>query len=563
MENNLIQKIQFLFSDGTTFHTGLRFSYGNEYSGVYEKQLSELRKQFEDMMAVIIDEMSMVGSDYFYNVHRRLVEILQIDEMFADRGVMLVGDLMQLRPVQSKYIFQKPKSPQNSSLWNSDGNLWDSCECVELKVNKRQGVSPWTDTLNRIRVGEQNEADLAMLEERRTKNFKDKDFDDAFHTHFGNKEVNDHNTRILGEFPEVTIPAKIRGYPKGMTPNINNGFIEDTRFLEILQLKKGNRVVHTFNTHLYDDLVNGVFGTVIDFVWRKRPNEDKQYVYAIIVQFDDPKVGQDQRRKYRDLHKSIQTKNGVPIFRKHYIFRRTKFVSGKKHSDSCSLEQFPLVLAYSSTSHKIQGTNMKGRDVVCHGRPIDQKGVKRSLPAGCGYVMLSRCTSIDNVFIDEIFDPINDCQPNQDALKEAKRIADSCIAAKLLKQTFDIFYVNMLAKSHLRDVQHDPFAKQSNLVCLVQTCFEAADVQQWPDWYCMPHASVGNGKGVCVFSKSNEYEFNSKFTHEQFQIVQVIMKKRFQIFVLYVSQGANMQEISDIINQMLLEDLETILLGKL
>ena len=63
MENNLIQKIQFLFSDGTTFHTGLRFSYGNEYSGVYEKQLSELRKQFEDMMAVIIDEMSMVGSD--------------------------------------------------------------------------------------------------------------------------------------------------------------------------------------------------------------------------------------------------------------------------------------------------------------------------------------------------------------------------------------------------------------------------------------------------------------------------------------------------------------------
>ena len=47
------------FSEGTTFHTGLRFSYGPEYSGVYEEQLSELRKQFEDMMVVIIDEMSM------------------------------------------------------------------------------------------------------------------------------------------------------------------------------------------------------------------------------------------------------------------------------------------------------------------------------------------------------------------------------------------------------------------------------------------------------------------------------------------------------------------------
>ena len=48
------------FSDGTTFHTGLRFSYGNEYSGIKEEQLNQLRKQFEDMMVVIIDEMSLV-----------------------------------------------------------------------------------------------------------------------------------------------------------------------------------------------------------------------------------------------------------------------------------------------------------------------------------------------------------------------------------------------------------------------------------------------------------------------------------------------------------------------
>ena len=32
------------FTDGTTFHTGLRFSYGPEYSGVKDDQLQELRK---------------------------------------------------------------------------------------------------------------------------------------------------------------------------------------------------------------------------------------------------------------------------------------------------------------------------------------------------------------------------------------------------------------------------------------------------------------------------------------------------------------------------------------
>ena len=72
----MIFKIYFL--EGTTFHTGLRFSYGSEYSGVQNEQMSILRQQFEDMMVVIIDEMSLVGADFFYNVHRRMVEILQV-----------------------------------------------------------------------------------------------------------------------------------------------------------------------------------------------------------------------------------------------------------------------------------------------------------------------------------------------------------------------------------------------------------------------------------------------------------------------------------------------------
>ena len=559
------------FLEGTTFHTGLRFSYGPEYSGVYEEQLSELRRQFQDMMLVIIDEMSLVGSDFFYNVHRRLVDILQVDEMFADRGVMLVGDLMQIRPVQASYIFKEPKTMHNKSLFKSDASLWDSCECVELKVNKRQGVSPWTDTLNRIRVGEQNSEDVAMLEERRTTKFNDRNFDDAFHANFGNAEVNKHNTKIFEQFPgnEITIPAKISGYPQGMKPKTKNGFVEDTRFLEILRLKKGMRVIHVFNTQISDNLVNGVTGKVIDFVWRTRPGESRAHVHAIIVQFDDPKIGQDQRRKYMDLHESVRTKNGVPIFKKTIFFSRKKFVSGKKHSDKCSVEQFPLNLAYSSTSHKIQGTTMKNRDVVCHARPESKK-----LPAGCGYVMLSRCTSIDNVFIDENFDVMRDCTPNTEALKEAKRIADSCIAAALKEQTFDIFYVNMLAKGHLMDVKHDPFALQSSLICLVQTCFEAEDViQQWSGngnvWKCMPHASVGNGKGVCCFTKTktdeeSDYEFRAKRTSDKFQIVQVIMKKkRIQLFVLYVSQRANMQDISEAIDEMVIADLEIMVLGKI
>lgn len=72
---------------------------GEEHLPLEPETMSTLRRQFERMMMVIIDEMSLVAADMFYNMHRRLVEILYLTEMFGDRAVMLVGDLMQIPPV--------------------------------------------------------------------------------------------------------------------------------------------------------------------------------------------------------------------------------------------------------------------------------------------------------------------------------------------------------------------------------------------------------------------------------------------------------------------------------
>ena len=44
-------------------------------------------------MMVIIDEISMVAPDTLYKVHRRMVEICQMEDMFGDRAVMLVGGM--------------------------------------------------------------------------------------------------------------------------------------------------------------------------------------------------------------------------------------------------------------------------------------------------------------------------------------------------------------------------------------------------------------------------------------------------------------------------------------
>ena len=72
---------------------------GNDYLPLDPESMNTLRKQFDRMMVVIIDEMSLISADFFYNIHRRFKEIFYHDEMFGDRGVMLVGDLLQIPPV--------------------------------------------------------------------------------------------------------------------------------------------------------------------------------------------------------------------------------------------------------------------------------------------------------------------------------------------------------------------------------------------------------------------------------------------------------------------------------
>ena len=46
---------------------------------------------------VTVDEVSMCGADKLYEIHRRLCEILISEDLFANKAVMFVGDLMQVK----------------------------------------------------------------------------------------------------------------------------------------------------------------------------------------------------------------------------------------------------------------------------------------------------------------------------------------------------------------------------------------------------------------------------------------------------------------------------------
>ena len=60
---------------GTTVHTGLGFKFGSNYLDLTKDSLDKLKIQVGDVEVVIIDEMSMISSDFLYNINQRMKDV--------------------------------------------------------------------------------------------------------------------------------------------------------------------------------------------------------------------------------------------------------------------------------------------------------------------------------------------------------------------------------------------------------------------------------------------------------------------------------------------------------
>jgi hypothetical protein len=97
--------------DGITLHSAFNFPFGNDFISLSDQLRDTYRTMLKYLQIVIIDEISMVKADLLYQLNLRLQEIKQNDKIFGGISVLLFGDLMQLKPVLAKWIFEKPYSP--------------------------------------------------------------------------------------------------------------------------------------------------------------------------------------------------------------------------------------------------------------------------------------------------------------------------------------------------------------------------------------------------------------------------------------------------------------------
>ena len=123
----------------------------------------------------------------------------------------------------------KPGKEENKALFNSDMNLWNQCDVVNLITNFRVGESPWCDALNHIRYGETNDQDYELMKSRYTTNLTDQDNrDEALHAHFTNKAVNEHNKKMLKKVKKPLMTIIAERPRKKKTPATEKGTIDNT-----------------------------------------------------------------------------------------------------------------------------------------------------------------------------------------------------------------------------------------------------------------------------------------------------------------------------------------------
>ena len=106
-------------------------------------------------------------------------------------------DPLQLRPVRGSYPWEEPKNEKYRRVHQIEP-IWNLFLPVILRTNHRQGSDrAFSEILNRIRVGDQEDSDFEVLSSRVVKREDNNIPEDSVHIFATNAEVNRWNQEFL------------------------------------------------------------------------------------------------------------------------------------------------------------------------------------------------------------------------------------------------------------------------------------------------------------------------------------------------------------------------------
>ena len=547
---------------GQTLHSAFGFNFGNEHFSLSDKKRDEKRTLLRNLRCIIIDEISMVKSDLLYQLDMRLREVTQKpDKIFGGVAIFAFGDLLQLRPIQARYIFEEPRC-KDYQLGFYSGTHWQSFEVINLVENHRQDKDrEYAEILNRIRVGNQTNQDIQHLETR-IRQLGHPDLEGAMFISCTNKEVNKFNSIGLNALEtELVVVQAVNIHPtiKNFKASVNSrGNIgtekNETPFREKLEMKIGARVMLTYNIDVMDCLTNGTRGEIVAFEKSKTG-----YVEKVIIKFDDVCQGQQRRKGDKVTEKKYPGCTALErVMFQYSLGRKISSVS-----NTARVIQFPLRLCFATTSHKFQGqTVCKPNKIV-----IDLRTV---FTAAMAYVMLSRVQEISQLFILGSV-PVKKIYADPQALMELERLERISMNNNPTKwEQFNtrgvkIFSLNCQSlKPKIKHIRDDPVVQQSDVVCLSETWLysEHRDEALEIDGYELYTNSAGLGKGLATYVRKGKFKHYHDIKEANFQLTK-LTSEDVDIISVYRSKGDKLTDLSDQLLRLIDPLKTTVLCGDL
>lgn len=310
-------------------------------------------------ITIIIDEVSMIDA--------ALLDVAErgASESGIDIQWVLVGDPLQMRPVDGELFFKPPQYRECHRAVEGMLQRLSFTKVLLHEIVRQKDDKAYAEALNEIRVGKVPSSDIFM--KRIAAYNKDQSkLDKALHVYASKAAVQGHNDRAIEQLREsgaesYTFQAAVIASSADERQALLQVFEPIPEFLEIMV---GMRIMVRQNIKPMG-LINGTMGTVTGIV---------------------PEMG-----VYFD------TDDGRSV----YLTRtEMKGPEGPDHAPQGTLIQIPIVPAFALTGHKVQGLTIESPMVVHMWMGRNGKAPIHSDFKGWAYVALSRCTRITDLYID-------------------------------------------------------------------------------------------------------------------------------------------------------------------
>jgi ATP-dependent DNA helicase PIF1 len=335
--------------NGTTLHSYLGLGTGKQTAEQIASNILSnffLKKRWERLRILIIDEISMLSGEFFDKLETVARIVRYTDEPFGGIQLILSGDFCQLPPIESdKFCFEAVS--------------WSKCveKVIYLTEIIRQENKNFQNCLSNIRLGYVNDEIIEIINSR---------INVELNNDYGIKPTKLFSKNILVDETNLNelniLTQKNKKHQYKMSVNFKNNLAEKYKKLvpavENLEICLGCQVMLIYNLDISNHLINGSRGIVTDFIYQDG-----------------------------NLLPKVKFLNGIEIVIDFNVWRI-------EENDEIigTITQIPLKLAYAFSIHKAQGCSL---DYAI----LDLSNL---FDYGMAYVALSRVRNLEGLTITSI-----------------------------------------------------------------------------------------------------------------------------------------------------------------